>query len=391
MKNTYDIVVIGAGISGLTFANELACKGKKVLVVEEKATIGGCLHTHYHTDKTAWVELGAHTFYNKYIGLIGVLERLGLQNDIVAREKIPMRIFTNKMHKIFSKVDKMELFLSCWQLFTLSKKDKDVKQYYGKIVGKNNYKRVFHRLFNAVAVQYADKFSAEYFLKSRKIRNKNYPKSFLLKKGMSSFIQALADNENITIRTNFKVEKCVKTDGYFEIQNQNNETITAKDICFAATAAVNGALLKDINEELSRLLLNFPIQKIESKAVFMQKDKAKIEPMTFAIPLHGKCFSMVTRDIFPHSTHRGFSFHFEQDTTTKQQFVDVVLGADNQEIEQGSSALHQIPRLNVGHDNRMQQIKKLAQATGIYLVGNYFNGLSLEDCVERALEEAKRF
>ncbi len=391
MKNIYDIIVIGAGISGLTFANAVALKGKKVLVLEAKPNVGGCLHTAYHSDKTAWVELGAHTFYNKYTKLIDLLEDLGLKNDVVARKNIPLRVFSHRVEKVFSNVSKLEFLFSFFHIFTSTKKDKTVEQYFGGIVGKNNYKKVFNRLLNAVAVQRSDKFTAEYFLKSRKTKNKNYPKSFVLKDGMHSLIYALADAENITVRTNFKVVQCKKTDGLFKVQNENNETVAAKDICFAATSEVNGQLLKDINSELSDLLLEFPMQGIDSKAMFVPQEQSSLEPMTFLIPLKGKCLSMVTRDVLPHHSYRGFTFHFEQEETNQQWHIDNMLGEEKQPIDENNITRHKLPLLKIGHTERMSKIKALAKATDIYLVGNFFNGLSLEDCVERALEEAEAF
>ncbi len=391
MKNTYDIIVIGAGISGLTFANAAALKGKKVLVLEAEPNAGGCLHTAYHSDKTAWVELGAHTFYNKYTKLINLLERLGLKDDVVPRKNIPLRVFSHRVEKVFPNVSKLEFLFSFFHIFTSSKKDKTVEQYFGSIVGKNNYKRVFNRLLNAVAVQRSDKFTAEYFLKSRKTKNKAYPKSFILRDGMNSLISALADAENITLRTNFKAVQCKKTDGFFEVQSENNETAAARNICFAATSEVNGHLLKDINSKLSRLLLEFPMQGIDSKAMFVPQEQSSLEPMTFLIPLEGRCLSMVTRDVMPHHSYRGFTFHFEQEETNQQQHIDKMLGEEKQPVKEDNITRHKLPLLKTGHAGRMAEIKALAKASGIYLVGNFFNGLSLEDCVERALEEAEDF
>jgi len=41
IKNTYDIIIIGAGLAGLTCANRLASLGRTVLIVEQHHTIGG--------------------------------------------------------------------------------------------------------------------------------------------------------------------------------------------------------------------------------------------------------------------------------------------------------------------------------------------------------------
>ena len=41
MKDQYDIIVIGSGLGGLTAARRLATAGRKVLLVEQHAIIGG--------------------------------------------------------------------------------------------------------------------------------------------------------------------------------------------------------------------------------------------------------------------------------------------------------------------------------------------------------------
>jgi len=41
MQNTYDIIVIGSGLGGLTAGAELASKGQRVLVLEQHFQVGG--------------------------------------------------------------------------------------------------------------------------------------------------------------------------------------------------------------------------------------------------------------------------------------------------------------------------------------------------------------
>ena len=40
-EKLYDVIVVGAGLAGLSCAYELAARGKRVLVLEEKAWPGG--------------------------------------------------------------------------------------------------------------------------------------------------------------------------------------------------------------------------------------------------------------------------------------------------------------------------------------------------------------
>ncbi len=59
MQNKYDVIVVGAGASGLMAAWELVQTGKKVAVVEARNRIGGRIHTITDKDFSMPVELGA--------------------------------------------------------------------------------------------------------------------------------------------------------------------------------------------------------------------------------------------------------------------------------------------------------------------------------------------
>ena len=388
---SYDMIVIGAGISGLSLANHIARSGKKVLVLDAANKIGGCLNTYYKDD--FWVEMGAHTFYATYTNLIDLIQKNGLEQDIVAREKVGMKVFTDKHEKIMSGVSKFELIRSVPNLFFSKRDGKTVKEYFGKIVGKKNYDKVFTRMFSAVIVQNADNFSAEYFLKRRKTKSKEHPKSFILKKGMSSFMEALSNHENITVQLNSEVNYLAKNVDGFEVTTASGEEFSSKDIALAVSPKLGSELMKNLNSELAEVLAAYPIQNIESRTVVLPKEKLNFDPVSFIIPLQGPCFSMVTRDVMQDEKSRGFAFHFEENNISKEEqekFMKELLLVDSLESET-VEAKHKLPLIKVGHTERMAKIKQLAEENGIYITGNYFNGLSLEDCVERSKEEFERY
>jgi protoporphyrinogen oxidase len=390
LSENYDIAIVGAGISGLTMAFKIAQTGKKVLLLEAKEKAGGCLNTLYGDDDF-WVEMGAHTFYSSYTNMIDLIQAIGLEVDIVAREKLSMKLFTNKHEKIFAPLSKLELLANVPKLFVSKRDGKTVKEYFSNVLGQKNYAKVFTRMFSAVIVQNADDFSAEYFLKRRKTKSKNHPKSFILKKGMSSIVEAILAHENINIAYNKRVKSIEKAVD-FSINTENGGSYQAQDLAFASSPEQLAHLLKEMNSELAGLLSEFPIQNLESTALILDKDKPGIEPVTFVIPLQGACYSMVTRDVLADEKYRGFACHFQQDDASngeQKEIMAKLLSVD--EIPQTHKANHTLPLIKVGHKERMAAIISQAQKTGIYITGNFFNGLSLEDCVERSNEEAERY
>ncbi len=58
-----NIIIIGAGISGLTLAERYAALGKQVLVVEKRSYIGGNCHDFYNEDGILISSYGPHYFH----------------------------------------------------------------------------------------------------------------------------------------------------------------------------------------------------------------------------------------------------------------------------------------------------------------------------------------
>jgi monoamine oxidase len=75
--NRQDVVVIGAGMAGLTAARALAEAGLKVLVVEAQARIGGRILTRHVGDEA--IELGAEFIHGRPPELWALIEEAGLE------------------------------------------------------------------------------------------------------------------------------------------------------------------------------------------------------------------------------------------------------------------------------------------------------------------------
>lgn len=71
------ILIIGAGLSGLTTAYYLKEAGIRLKIIEARGSIGGRIHTVHSANGTA-IELGATWFQKHHVHLISLLETLGL-------------------------------------------------------------------------------------------------------------------------------------------------------------------------------------------------------------------------------------------------------------------------------------------------------------------------
>ena len=62
----FDVLVVGAGISGITVARSLADKGLKVIIVEKRRHIGGNCHDGYNEHGILIHTYGPHIFHTRY-------------------------------------------------------------------------------------------------------------------------------------------------------------------------------------------------------------------------------------------------------------------------------------------------------------------------------------
>ncbi len=87
MRNQeYDVIVVGAGLAGLSCAYELTAKGKRVLVLEAHSYAGG--RTSSFIDDGMQVESGLHRYIGYYSALPRLLKKCGVPvKKIVQWEK----------------------------------------------------------------------------------------------------------------------------------------------------------------------------------------------------------------------------------------------------------------------------------------------------------------
>lgn len=393
-QQIYDCIIIGAGISGISFAASLKDKCQNILIVEKENRIGGHIQSYISkTDDNFWFELGAHTCYNSYTSLLTILDDKSIVKELGKGSYITYK--EGKLKSIASQVNYLSMLTHFFRYFTADRTGKTVQEYFTPIVGTKNYKKLFSRAFRAVICQPADLYPADLFLKRRNGRNENFPRKFSFQKGISSFLQSLVDSLYIQIQFETCIADIKKSDNDdYILKTNDGQTILTKRIAFATESKTTSSLLKDIEPAVSKLLNTIEMSKSTTIAIVVKKDACKIKPIAGIIPVSDDFMSVVTRDLIDHDDLRAFVFHFMGDNATfegKESEICKVLGIQPEDIIEHISMRHSLPSLRKGHINMEQQIENARIDDNIYIVGNYFYGLSLEDCVNRALDEQKRY
>jgi monoamine oxidase len=111
--NTHDVVVVGAGMAGLTAARALAEAGLKVLVVEAQDRIGGRIWTRHVGDEA--VELGAEFIHGRPPELWALIDEAGLETyerdgSQVCFDDGALSDCSGAMDEVFEPLEKLEDF-----------------------------------------------------------------------------------------------------------------------------------------------------------------------------------------------------------------------------------------------------------------------------------------
>src|SRR5882762_11063232 len=109
--NTYEVVVVGAGMAGLTAARALAEAGMKVLVVEAQDRIGGRIWTRHIGDEA--IELGAEFIHGRPPELWALIDEAGLETyerggTQVCFEDDALIDCSDAMENVFDPLEKLE-------------------------------------------------------------------------------------------------------------------------------------------------------------------------------------------------------------------------------------------------------------------------------------------
>ncbi|HJV34825.1 protoporphyrinogen/coproporphyrinogen oxidase [Geomonas sp.] len=391
----YDLIVIGAGISGLSIASYATAAGLNTLVLEKSGRAGGCFHSHRFEGDAAgfWVELGAHTCYNSYGGLIGLMEKYGLMQNIQPREKVSFKMLVgNEIKSIPSQLSFVELFSSAWQIFTLKKEGESVASYYGRIVGARNYQRVFAPAFNAVISQRANDFPAD-MLFNKRPRRKDVIKSYTMKSGLSSITDTLSAIPGLTVVTTADITKVAKEGDGFAVELADGRGFESSRLVVAVPPPEASKLTAGINPAVSAALARIPVEVIETVGVAVAKDKLQVPAVAGIIAADDDFYSAVSRDTVPDPRYRGFAFHFKSGKVpleAKLKRIAEVLKVNRGELQQVVERESRLPSPVVGHHALTAEIDRALAGGNLFVTGNYFAGMAIEDCIVRSKKEFER-
>jgi UDP-galactopyranose mutase len=396
-----DVVVVGGGISGLAFAWHAARAGKRVVVLEGGDRAGGCLDSR-RTASGYWYELGAHTCYNSYGGLLEIIEGVGLRDRIVARGDARKRFAFLRDGaldmlgpiSVLWRFDKGELLRNALRGLRAPKEGATTAGWYGGVVGKRNYSRILAPFLSAVPSQNVDAFpvTGPGSLFKKRERRKDVVKSFTLDGGLGAVADAVVAQPGIELLTRAVVREVRRRAMGFEVRLTDGRTFEAPVLSVAVPPAMASALLRTDFPEIAAELATVKMAATDSMGVVVKKDKLALPEMAFLVPADDLFWSAVTRDPVPDPERRAFAFHFKTGKTDeeKRARISQILGVPASDFEEVTTRMTLLPSPVIGHERVVAELDRMLAGQRLSLTGNYFEGLAIEDCVLRSRAEWAR-
>ncbi|MDP1809050.1 MAG: amine oxidase, partial [Actinomycetota bacterium] len=278
-----------------------------------------------------------------------------------------------------------------WRNFTLKKEGQTLKSYYSKLVGKRNYERVLSKAFGAVISQPADDYPADLLFNKRE-RRKDILRKFTFPGGLQTITDTMAAEKNLELIASCAVRDIDAQGGRISVDTDKGSHLCDR-LAVATPASVAAGLLKTAWPELADKLARIKVNKAETVGVAVEKEAVSIERFANLIPQDDLFFSVVSRDIVPDPTFRGFTFHFKPGVAgpeAKLKRIGEVLKVDPDELTRVVTKDNFVPALKVGHERLIGEIDAFCAGKNLFLTGNYFSGMAVEDCVCRSLAEFNR-
>jgi oxygen-dependent protoporphyrinogen oxidase len=436
-----DVLVVGAGISGLTTAFRLARGGWRVAVVEAAERVGGAIQTH--TDGPWRFELGPNTVLENHETVGRLIHDSGLDGEKVTAAPSAKRRYLYKDGKLiplpggpggflatplFPPAAKLRLLKEPWIGRPPAGTEESIADFVRRRLGQPFLDYAVGPFVSGVYAGDPERLSVRWAV----------PKIWTLERDHGSLIRgALARRKGPSpggamisfrdglealprklaqeigdVRTGVSVQKIVRAAGGYRAETSAGP-IDAKRIVLAVPADVAARLLDEVTAGASRLFDQIPYAAVAVLALGWRRADVghPLAGFGFLAPRKEGLRSLgclFPSELFPDRAPEG---HVALAAFTGGRTDPEIVSWDEDRIAttlgdelrgplslQGDPAFRlvrrwprAIPQYEVGHGRFVERAKEIEHALpGLHLGGNFLGGVSVPNCVQNGTELAER-
>jgi monoamine oxidase len=240
-KLSFDVIIIGAGASGLMAAWELVQAGKKVGVIEARGRVGGRIHTINDPLFDMPVEMGAEFIHGELELTEMISKRAGIEKYKVAGD-----IWQKEDGELKEQKDFVEDFSDLEKKMDQVKEDITVKTFFEKYLQGDQYEGLRFSLKNYVEGYYAADISKASTLAMKKELTESSDKQFRPEGGYGKL-------------ANFLFDECTKKDAQFFFSSLVQKIDWQPGMVMIST--------NSISFEAKKLLVTVPVGVLQQNAI----------------------------------------------------------------------------------------------------------------------------
>lgn len=223
-------------------------------------------------------------------------------------------------------------------------------------------------------------------------RRKDILRSFTLSGGLRSAVEIMARNPNIDFAGGAEVQRLRRTETGYAAELADGSAREAQGVAIAVPPSSAAPLLAEVAPRAAQAAGQIKDSVIDNVGVALRRRSTPLEPVAGIFPVDGSFLSAVSRDPVPDPHWRGFAFHFKPGGSFEDALQQIarVLGADREKLEHVARSQSRLPSPALGHANLVRAVDEAIAGSSVFVTGNYFGGLSIEDCVLRSRDESRR-
>ncbi|MBC8269413.1 MAG: protoporphyrinogen oxidase [Rhodospirillaceae bacterium] len=442
---SFDVAIIGGGVSGLSAAYDLSGRGYKVVVLERQVRSGG--NAQSERIDGFLMEHGPSSINAQAMESVGLSRDLGLESlrtDLGAQVKSRYLVGDGRLQGIsthplgflmsgyLSPLARLRLMFEIAVPRYNAQSEETITEFWSRRFGREFTDKVIDPLVAGLYAGKADDLSVnavfpsivamekKYGSISRAVLSKRFASGkmpgrrlFSWMDGIGTLPSALASQLGGTIRTNVVVTSITRSAKSFEISTAKTGTLSARAVIVATQPHVSASLLEAMDGPAAEAISEISAPPIAVAFLGYKRNQVDhpldglgfLAPAGENRPLSGALFpSSMFKNRAPegHVAMSGYvggarapemALMPAEDITAlaRDEFRDL-LGAKGEpvvaRVRQWSQGL---PQLTTGHGQRLQRIHDAEQRhPGLFVTGNYFTGPAVATCLTQSLETSSR-
>jgi protoporphyrinogen/coproporphyrinogen III oxidase len=441
----YDAVIVGAGISGLTAAHHLNHSSRSILVLEAQPDVGGMIRTV--RNEGYLMEAGPNTLPGYADALLKLAESVGLKPMAAASasknryiyhncqlKPVPTSPLTFLKSSLLSPAAKGRLLLEPFQPPELPTEE-SVADFVRRRLGNEALQSLMAPFLSGVYAGDPEQLSLQAVfprlaeweqtsgsllkaaMRAKKSKQPNQTRQskaerhrlYSFEGGLAQLPEALANAlPQECVRLGVRLESLKYEHDAFYLQLSDGAQIVSRTVLMATPAGVTASLVEPLHPAMARQLSQIPYVPLAVVHTGVKNDRIPrvldgfgflvSRPTTLSI-----LGSIWASSLFPNRAPAGHSLfasfiggalspeilNQDDDSLIRQVQQDLQTVFQAPQMMPAFSAISRypraIPQYNLGHKQRIQHIEDmLGDCPGLFLVGNYLHGISLNDCVKQA-------